>query len=275
MKLFISGGRGRLGSKIVDYLKDRYTVLYPGRKELDLTFFQKVMAYFIEEKPDIIIHTAAFTNVDKCEEDRDRAYRENILATLYLKNAAEYLNIPLVYFSTDYVFDGLKTTPYREYDKTVPVNYYGTTKLAGEEIVKTLKDFVILRVSLLFGSGNDFITYVLKSILSDKEITVFTDHIGSPTNILDIAKALDIILNNFLSGIYHLVNRGAFSYIDIVNICESILKKKALIRFSERNGAKRPYYTPLSTELIENVFGITMKNSGEAIEDYISSYIKD
>jgi dTDP-4-dehydrorhamnose 3,5-epimerase/reductase len=214
-KFMVTGVNGQLGHDVMKKLKemDLY-VIYPRRDEFDLTDKNQVNNYIIKEKPDVIIHCAAYTAVDKAEEEKDLCYSVNIEGTRAVAEVAAEVNAKVVYVSTDYVFDGLGQEPYAEEKETNPVNYYGYTKEQGEKIVKRLLDkYFIVRTSWVYGiNGNNFVKTMLKLAESRDEINVVSDQIGAPTYTSDLADFIVKLVQTNNYGIYHGVNEGYCSW---------------------------------------------------------------
>ncbi|HFI0142927.1 TPA: dTDP-4-dehydrorhamnose reductase [Streptococcus suis] len=215
LKFMVTGVNGQLGYDVMMQLKEmNFDVIAPRRDEFDLTNKDQVEKYMIKEKPDVIIHCAAYTTVDKAEDEKDLCYLVNVEGTRVVVEAAKEINARVVYISTDYVFDGLGQAPHAEENETNPVNYYGYSKEQGEKIVRELIDkHFIVRTSWVYGSnGNNFVRTMLKLAESRNEINVVSDQIGAPTYSKDLA---DFIINLVMTnqyGIYHGVNEGYCSW---------------------------------------------------------------
>lgn len=211
LKFMVTGVNGQLGHEVVLKLKEKnFDVVSPKKDEFDLTNEKQVKAYILKEKPDIIIHCAAYTSVDKAEDEKDLCYAVNVNGTKIIAEASKEINAKLVYISTDYVFDGLGLEPRLEEEKTDPVNYYGYTKELGEKTVRQLSDrHFIVRTSWMYGiNGNNFVKTMLKLAESRVEINVVSDQTGTPTYTKDLAEFIvDLIQTNHY-GTYHGVNEG-------------------------------------------------------------------
>jgi dTDP-4-dehydrorhamnose reductase len=213
-KIVVAGASGLLGSKIIGKVEKKYAIypthatrpLFPNSLKMNITDEIEVKRIFSKVKPDILIHTAAETNVDKCENNKDYALRVNAEGTKVLAKACNQVDARIVYVSTDYVFDGEKGL-YTEEDKPNPVNYYGLTKLMGEKYVAELcEGFVILRTSVLYGvhpEKPNFATWVIKSLKEKKRLTVIEDHYNSPTFADNLAEVILEIIDKRLEGVYH------------------------------------------------------------------------
>ncbi|MCD8024314.1 MAG: dTDP-4-dehydrorhamnose reductase [Candidatus Gastranaerophilales bacterium] len=209
MKILITGACGMLGQDLCPTLEDLgHDLIETDKETLDITDKNKVFNFFKNSKPDMIIHLAAYTNVEKAEYEKDLAFLVNAEGTENIAKAAFEFCIPLIYISTDYVFDGAKCAPYFPLDKPNPLNVYGKTKLSGEKaVLKYCKKFYIARTSWLYGThGKNFVDSIL-SMKNNPVIKVVNDQIGTPTWTMDLAAAL-IKLTDKPYGIYHLSGGG-------------------------------------------------------------------
>jgi len=217
MRVLVTGAQGQLGTDMVLCLERHpahYQVFGFGRVDLNVTDVSKVAKIFHQVKPDIVVHTAAYTQVDQAETDRSTAYIVNALGTRNLVGEAEKVGAKFVYISTDYVFDGKKGTPYYESDPTNPQSIYGQSKLAGEEFVISLSSkYFIVRTSWVYGKyGANFVRTMLKLGSEGKPIKVVNDQFGSPTYTLDLVRFLLQIFRTERYGIYHATNSGSCSW---------------------------------------------------------------
>ncbi len=209
MKILVTGAYGMLGQDLCPTLEDEgYEVIETDVDILDITKEGEIIEFVKSTEPDLIMHLAAYTNVDKAEAEPKEAELINTVGTKNLAVVCEKFDIPIVAISTDYVFDGEKTTPYLPSDKPNPKTVYGKTKLGGEiEIQKHCKKFYIARTSWLYGTyGKNFVDTML-SLKDKEEIKVVDDQIGTPTWTMDLAEALIKIIN-MPYGIYHLSGGG-------------------------------------------------------------------
>lgn len=211
MRLAITGSKGQLGSALQGVCHQDELLLI-DLPEYDITALD-IVAQTAAFSPDVIIHAAAITNVDGCETDPDLAYRVNVLGTRNMALAAQEANCPLVYISTDYVFDGSKGSPYFESDATSPQSIYATTKRDGETMVRNLLNrYYIGRIAWLYGDGpRNFVKTVLRLADERGEMTMVTDEIGSPTYAGDVARAVRVLIETNAYGTYHLTNSGITS----------------------------------------------------------------
>jgi dTDP-4-dehydrorhamnose reductase len=269
MKILITGSNGFLGTKLVSILSNEFDVVGLNHSQLDITNIDKIIQTIKDIKPDIIINTVAFADVDKCETDKEKAHDININGIKNIIQICKELNIKLIHISTDFVFDGKKGN-YSEEDETNPVNYYGQTKLEAEKLIQESGiDYIIARVCMLYGhNGNNsersFVKWVYENLMNNKPINVFTDHIGTPTLIDDVAQAIITLIKKEKKGIYHVsgtekINRHNMA----LKIAETFKFDKKLINpitsDQLKQTAKRPKDTSLNISKL-NEIGINMSN---------------
>ncbi|QJR13280.1 dTDP-4-dehydrorhamnose reductase [Usitatibacter palustris] len=223
MRVLVTGSRGQVGSAVVAALADHAEVVAVGHATLDLTNANAVRACVRETKPALIVNAAAYTAVDKAEQDAATAEAVNAIAPGILAEEAQRLGAALIHYSTDYVFDGTKSSPYREDDPTNPLGVYGRTKLAGEQaIVASGCVHVILRTSWVYGpTGGNFLLTMLKLAATRPELRVVDDQIGAPTSSLLLARVTREIIERMRSepgtltarmGVFHTTARGSVSW---------------------------------------------------------------
>jgi dTDP-4-dehydrorhamnose reductase len=213
-KLLVTGASGLLGSKIVGLAREDYEViplhntnsLHPNSLKLDITNQNQVFNLFNKLKPDAAIHTASETNVDKCETEKKLAWEVNVDGTRNIAEACQTSGAKLLYISTDYVFNGKKGN-YNEEDEPNPINYYGVTKLEGEnQVIQHCKNYAILRTSVLYGWHpwkQNFATWAINELKQNKEITVVEDHYNTPTLADNLAEMAIEAIPKDLQGVYH------------------------------------------------------------------------
>jgi dTDP-4-dehydrorhamnose reductase/dTDP-4-dehydrorhamnose 3,5-epimerase len=221
LKFMVTGVSGQLGHDVMTQLKEMHLdVIAPRRDEFNLTNNNQVKNYIIKEKPDVIIHCAAYTAVDKAEEQKDLCYSVNVEGTRAVAEAAKEINAKVVYVSTDYVFDGKGSQPHPEDKQTNPVNYYGCTKEQGEKIVRELIDkHFVVRTSWVYGlNGNNFVKTMLKLAESRDEIKVVSDQMGAPTYTKDLADFIVNLVQTNNYGTYHGVNEGYCSWYEFAKL---------------------------------------------------------
>jgi dTDP-4-dehydrorhamnose reductase len=271
-RILVTGANGQLGFAIVTIFKQHnIDVIGTDRFIMDITNQYQVFEVVKKIKPDVIIHCAAYTAVDKAEEDKVNCYKVNVDGTRNLAFIAKDLKIEFIYFSTDYVFDGTKPAPYEVSDFPNPINYYGLTKYLGEEIIKSLlTNYYIFRISWVFGPhGKNFVNTILRLAKEKSSINVVSDQIGSPTYTIDIANFLNSN-PKITHGIHHLTNLGYISWYEFA------LK---IIEFSKLNCKVCPissseYKTLAKRGLNSRLFKynlISLRNWIESTKEYIDS----
>jgi len=215
MKILVTGYTGQLGYDVVQEGKRRgFEMIGIGSNDVDITNESKVSEFVRRSNPDAIIHCAAYTAVDKAEDDRETCWNVNVEGTKHLALAAQGVNAKFIYISTDYVFDGQGDKPFVETDTPDPVGYYGLTKLQGEKVVSELiNESFIVRISWVFGiNGNNFIKTMLRLAETRDELNVVGDQYGSPTYTFDLARLLIDMIQTDKYGIYHASNEGFCSW---------------------------------------------------------------
>ena len=282
MKFFITGVNGQLGYDVKRELLERgYTdILAPTRVDLDITNEDAVKKMIRDYRPSVIFHCAAYTAVDKAEEEQEKCYQVNVLGTKYLTEAAKEVGAKIIYISTDYVFDGTKEGLYQVEDKVNPVNYYGKTKYLGENFVRAYDNHIIVRISWVFGiNGKNFIRTMLNLAESHKELNVVCDQIGSPTYTKDLA---GLLVNMFLSnvkGLYHVTNEGYFSWYEFAEFIFKEGRKKVkvhpILTKDYKTIAKRPLNSKLSKESLDDIGIKRLPEWQDAVKRYIRELKKE
>ena len=227
MKILVTGVKGQLGYDCVRELTEgEYTnVKGIDIDDLDLTKEEDVKKYISEYKPDVVMHNAAWTAVDKAEEMPDKVYEVNALAPKYIAEACKEVNAKMVFISTDYVFNGLGDKPFEVNDEKSGLSVYGKSKSQGEDfVISTLDKYFIVRISWVFGkNGNNFVKTMLKlANMGKTELNVVCDQIGSVTYTYDLSKLLCDMIETDKYGIYHATNEG---YISWAEFAEEIFKE--------------------------------------------------
>jgi dTDP-4-dehydrorhamnose reductase len=211
MKILLTGKDGQVGFALYKKIASLGEVISTNRNIIDLSEPEAIRAFIDKNKPDIIINPAAYTGVDQAENEPQLAYQINAIAPQVLTEKASELNIPLIHYSTDYVFDGFKQEPYKEDDQANPQSVYGQTKWEGEKIVRQHKKHIILRTSWVFGyHGQNFLKTILKFIQEKTSLNVVSDQIGTPTSTNKLADVTYHIVQKILNspsfkdfGTYH------------------------------------------------------------------------
>ncbi|WP_159881067.1 dTDP-4-dehydrorhamnose reductase [Paenibacillus puerhi] len=210
MRLLITGAGGQLGRDLVRVLEPAHTCYAFTRQQLDVTDGEAMRACMASIVPDAVIYAAAYTKVDEAESDPETAFRVNAVGAGHAAMGAELIGAPIVYVSTDYVFDGRKGVPYRETDSVHPLGVYGRSKLAGEQLTRELSaSHYIVRTSWLYGrDGSNFVTKIMAAAREKRELTVVDDQYGSPTYTVDLAACIGRLLETNAYGTYHVANQG-------------------------------------------------------------------
>lgn len=220
MKILVTGVKGQLGYDVVNEAESRnITAVGVDIEEMDITNAEQVESVIKEGNYDVVVHCAAWTAVDKAEECVDACRKVNAVGSENIAKVCEELDIPMMYFSTDYVFDGKGETPWNEYDERHPLNVYGQTKYEGELAVEKLKKHFIVRIAWVFGkNGNNFIKTMLRLGKERGAVSVVNDQIGSPTYTYDLAKLVVEMIQTDKYGTYHATNEGLCSWYEFA--CE-------------------------------------------------------
>lgn len=289
MKYLITGAGGQLGFDVRRELLKRGVaqedIAAPSSKELDITDANTVENYVKNFQPNVIIHSAAYTNVDGAEENQEICEKVNVEGTKNLLHAAEKAEVKIIYISTDYVFDGENPEPYDVDDETNPQSVYGQTKLAGEKIVRDYPKHFIVRTAWVFGvNGRNFIKTMLKVANGREEVSVVDDQIGSPTYTVDLAKFLVDLSESDKYGTYHATNEGFCSWAEFTEEIykdadlDTRVKKVSTEEYAEIAGhpqAKRPHYSKLNKKKIEQNGFERLPSWQDAVKRYITELKKE
>ncbi len=286
-KILVLGKNGQLAQALSKVLPLENTVFWSS-DDLDLRKTETVQNRIITHSPTILICAAAFTQVDLAEKEVEEAQLVNTAAVAEMAKACALLMIPLIHFSTDYVFDGNAKEPYSEKSATGPLNVYGATKLAGEiEIQKYHRQSLIFRVTWLFSThGKNFLNTMLKLGQERNVLRVVNDQVGAPTYVDDIAKALLTVLNSSTPewGVYNLTNSGSCTWYDFAcaifqeaKIQGIELKVTEVVPITSAEfptPAVRPKNSVLNNEKVYKTFGVKLRGWREAMADCISEKLK-
>ncbi|HNL06619.1 MAG TPA: dTDP-4-dehydrorhamnose reductase [Chitinophagales bacterium] len=276
--ILITGATGQVGSELQVLLRQNYpqtTAFCVGRTTLDLLQMEAIEAYLTQHRIAAIINCAAYTQVDKAETDAEQAYLANVVAVENLARVANNHQIPFLHFSTDFVFDGNKNTPYEPTDTATPLGVYARTKYEGEQ--KALQHYpntIILRTAWVYSSfGHNFVKTMLRLFAERPQINVVYDQIGCPTYAADIAATALAIIHSpkaMQGGIHHFVSKGVASWYDfamaINELSGSTCHIEPILTHQYPTPARRPPYSVLSTQTLQQEWDIQPPYWREALE---------
>ena len=268
MTILVTGGNGQLGCSLrLASAESLHRYIFTDVEELDITSAEAIEAFFQSERPDVVVNCAAYTAVERAEEDEARADKINHRAVALLAAACQCHDATLIHISTDYIFSGEGGTPYTEECAPAPINAYGRTKLSGERAVEESGcKSIILRTSWLYSEfGNNFVKTMQSLMQTRSEVRVVADQIGTPTYAGDMAAAITYIINSGQlgkCGTYHYSNEGACSWYDfaceIARLSESNCKVTPCTTEEYPTKAQRPRYSVLDKSKFISTFGITI-----------------
>lgn len=275
MRIAITGANGQLGQALCNVLGQQHEIVPLARAELDIEQ-PSAVEQLTATGAEVVVHPAAYTNVDGCAREPERAYRANALGTKHIALACRELGAPLVYISTNEVFDGTAGRAYYEYDQANPINAYGWSKWCGEQIVRELLDkFFIARVAWLYGGERNFVRTVLRLANERPELAMVEDEVGTPTHTGDVAKALAQLIETRHFGSYHIVNDGSCSRfafaaeaLRLAGKSDFPLKPIKLADF--KRDSVVPPYTPLRNQAAA-ILGIQLRPWQEALAEFVQS----
>lgn len=284
MKIFITGANGQVGTELTRQATDLgWQVMAVDRDQLDIADANAVERLVSEFTPDVVINAAAYTAVDRAESEKDAAYAVNRDGPANLAGACEALGIPLIHYSTDYVFDGSKADAYVEEDSVAPLGVYGESKLAGENaVLDGCTKHLILRTSWVFSAhGGNFVKTMLRLGAEREELGVVADQFGKPTSAAEIARVTLELLSNKTQvwGIYHLAQPVVTSWHGFAKTVfgeaseqgmDLMIKQVNPIMTSDYpTPARRPTNSELNCEKLESVFGVSIRPWRESLAEVI------
>ncbi|MBR4106220.1 MAG: dTDP-4-dehydrorhamnose reductase [Alphaproteobacteria bacterium] len=273
-KILIAGAKGQLGTELAKLLPE---AILTDVNDLDITSEQAVKDFVKSHGIDTIINAAAYTAVDKCEDEEEFAFKINVDGP---RNLA-MTGAKIIHISTDYVFDGCGHLPYTEDDDPAPTSAYGRTKLAGEwQVLDNAKIGVVIRTAWLYSPyGNNFVKTMRKLGSEKDELNVVADQIGTPTYAADLAKAIVKIIpqmNERNKGIYHFTNEGVCSWYDFATEIMAMsglnCKVNAIPSSAYPTKAKRPHYSVLSKQKIKQTFGVEIEHWRKGLEQCLKQF---
>ncbi len=287
-RIMVTGASGQLGLALYRLLKgqSQYELLRTdvitsddgAIQALDITNEAEVNAYIQEKLPEIIINCAAFTAVDLCESQEDKAYQINALGPKNLAIAAEKISAKLVHVSTDYVFDGMAFEPCEEDFPTNPISAYGRTKQAGDVFVRAnCSKFFILRTAWVYGEGKNFVKTMLRLAQTNDKVRVVADQYGTPTSALELARAIIYLMETDSYGIYHATCEGSTTWYEfaltIFQAAGIDITVEPISTSDYPAPAKRPMYSVLDNKALRERHGYYMKDWKEAFKEYYEQEI--
>lgn len=288
-KILVTGCNGQLGRAIrkeyaasdVEFINTD-VVEGEGVVSLDITDVDAVLKLVRAEKPDVIINCAAHTNVDKCEEQWDLAYKINAIGPRNLSIAATEADAKMIHVSTDYVFEGNGTRPYTEFDAPNPVSAYGKTKLEGENFVREFaKKHFILRTAWLYGDGKNFVKTMLALAENHDELNVVCDQVGTPTSAVELAKMIHYLESTENYGTFHATCEGDTNWADFAEAIFKRAGKNVKVnhvtskQYKEMNpaSANRPAYSILEDYMIKLTSDFVMADWQDALDVYMKELL--
>lgn len=274
-KIIVTGSKGQLGNELKDIsvLFPTFEFIFFSREEFPVNIEESVRTILSSHKPQYLVNCAAYTAVDKAETEQNAANEINassvgLLAQCCLDNHVKFLHI-----STDYVFNAKLNTPLKETDPVDPVNYYGRSKLLGEQLAfEKNPDSILIRTSWLYSSyGNNFVKTMIRLMNERDSLNVVNDQFGSPTYAFDLASAIMQIIEKekWVPGIYHFSNKGVITWFDFANEIKSLIKSNCTINPITTDqfptAAKRPSWSVMDSSKINEVYGVQLKDWKESL----------
>jgi len=276
LKIVVTGANGQLGYDTVRVLSEAgHKVIPADLPDIDITDKDRIQNLIVKENPDAVIHLAAYVAVDKAEEERDLCYDINVKGTSYIAEICGKLSIPVLYTSTDYVYNGRGTDPYEIDSPVGPENQYGFTKLMGEqEIRKYCSKFFIVRISWVFGiNGKNFVNTIIELSSLRDSLDVVCDQVGSPTYTADLAVLLKNMIESDKYGIYHATNEGFCSWSDfaeeIISLTGADTFINPVLSSEYKTAAVRPHNSRLSKESLDRAGFDRLPDWHDALRNYL------
>lgn len=279
-KVIITGASGMLGSALLNTVPARYEAFGPGRSEADITNLEQVRAAIAASSPRAVIHCAAYTDVDGCTRDPQRAHEVNAIGTRNVAVACHEADCALIALSTDYVFDGTKGSPYTESEEPNPINAYGRSKLAAEQYAQQEHDRVlIVRTQWLFGPGGaNFVETIVKKARQSAQLDVVSDEYGSPTYTRHLAVRLWELLAGGASGIIHVVNGRVCSWAQLARFAVQAagiedVEVHPISRDEWESPTRRPRCSALATQRDIQLAAQPLAAWETAVEEYVQDHL--
>jgi dTDP-4-dehydrorhamnose reductase len=276
LKILVTGARGMLGTDLCEILSLEHEITGVDVEDADICLASEMKELIRRASPQVVIHCAAYTDVDGSESRRGEVFRINAEGTRNVATACRETGSVLMYLSTDYVFDGKSQRPYSETDAPSPLNVYGASKLEGERFVQSLVSaHLIVRTSWLFGlHGRNFVDTIIRLGQDRQIIEVVNDQVGCPTFTRDLCLALSAMVRSSDYGIYHVCNAGSCSWFDFAGEILRLLghsTARVIPTDSTRlkRTAARPHFSVLDTSLFQRTFGFVLRDWKVALAEYI------
>ena len=278
MRVLLTGATGQLGHELTKRLQGTEFVA-TGSKQLDVRDANAVALTIAKYRPEVVIHGAAYTQVDQAEQEIDLAWAVNAVGTQNIAMACKQVGARLVYISSDYVFDGKLGRPYTEIDAPNPLSAYGQSKYAGEILARQLTNqLFVLRTAWLYGEGKNFVRTMLDLAQTRQELQIVDDQIGNPTSAADLADAILRIIPTNRFGTYHVANYGSVSWYGFAKkifefVGNKIIRVCPTTTAAVSRPAIRPAFSSLDTRLFQLSFGWKLRPWEEALKDYIPTIV--
>lgn len=277
-KIIVTGCNGQLGRAInLAYKGEKeFELVNTDVEELDITNIEEVMHFVHEIQPYAIINCAAYTAVDKCEEEEELAFKINAIGPRNLSIAANKERAKIVHVSTDYIFKGDASNPYTEYDMANPQGAYGRTKLAGENFVREFSsNYFILRTAWLYGEGKNFVKTMLQLAETKEVVRVVNDQFGTPTSAKELARAIKHIVNSENYGVFHATCEGQTNWAsfaqEIFRLAGKETKVEGISSAEYITLAKRPMYSVLDNQMFRLTNSYQFVDWKEALREYMET----
>ena len=292
MKIAVTGAQGQVVQSLLERAQGKVEIIALGRPALDLAEPATILPAFEAVAPDVIVSAAAYTAVDRAEQDVDAAYAVNAAGAGAVAQAARALGVPLIHLSTDYVFNGQKSEPYREGDPTDPLGTYGASKLAGEHaVLAACANSVVLRTAWVYSPfGNNFVKTMLRLADQREELGVVADQLGNPTSALDIADGILAVATNMLTGeapalcgIFHMSGTGEASWAEFADAIFDVSRAhggpfarvKPITTAEYPTPAPRPANSRLDCGKLEQAHGVRLPEWRGSMEAVVARLLRE
>ncbi|WP_417237033.1 dTDP-4-dehydrorhamnose reductase [Bizionia paragorgiae] len=276
LHILVTGSKGQLGSEIKKVSKNYPTIQFTfvDREEMPLDDNDFIITFLNQLQPNLIVSAGAYTAVDQAENEKELVDQINHLAVATMAKWCSNNHAKLIHISTDYVFDGKSAIPYKENDHTSPINWYGETKLRGEQAIeRIMQEAVIIRTAWVYSEfGHNFVKTMLRLMKERESIGVVNDQVGTPTYALDLAKAIMTIIesDNWVSGVFHFSNEGEISWYDFAVEINKLgglnCKVNAVSSDQFPTAAKRPNYSLLDKTKIKQTYNVMVPAWEESLK---------